>query len=174
MIRMLPMLALLSGPAGAATQMECQALIARVPVTVDTVDSIAGVCLFSDVRFGAAPTAWRADRISLGGDIDALPDALPVRLSGGVTGLAIDPIIEGYPGMAWLIRQQAEPGISISFDTTADAGVLRINSLLFRMDETNEISVTARLAGVPEVWPVNPVSVAALTLQALEDRKSVV
>lgn len=168
MIRVAALLALLASPAGAATLAECEALVSRVPVSVASTEAIAGVCLFSDVRFGVAPIVWHADRISLGGDIDALPDALPARLSGGVTGLGLEPQVPGQPGLEWLLRQSAWFGMSLTFDTTSDAGILRINSFVFRLDDTNEIALTARIAGVPEVWPVDPLASANIRLQALD------
>ncbi|WP_179378645.1 hypothetical protein [Jannaschia marina] len=147
---------------------DCEALVSRLPVEVETVDAVAGVCVLGEVRWGVAPATWRAARVTLGGDVDALPDALPRRLSGGVTGLMIDPVVEEMPGLAWLMRQQAHPGMSLGFDATSEGGVLRVNAFRFAMDETNELTLTARIAGVPEVWPVDPVAVAAITVQALD------
>lgn len=167
MIRAVVLLALLGGPAGAATLAECEALRERVPLDVSATDAVAGVCLFSDVRFGGG-VPLRAARISLGGDIDALPDALPARLTGGVTGLALDREVPGQPGLAWLMREQTLPGMRLSFDMVSAEGVLRLNSLVFRADDRNEITVSARFAGVPEVWPVAPVAASAIRVQALE------
>ncbi|SFJ80461.1 hypothetical protein [Jannaschia pohangensis] len=168
MIRAAVLAAMLAAPADAATSDDCKALVGRLSVSVERVESIAGTCLMSDVRFGDTSTPWHADRISLGGDIDALPDALPRRLSGGVVGLALDPQIPGRPGLDWLMREQSRPGLSLTFDLAAEAGVLSIRSLRFRMDETNGLSLTARLAGVPEIWPVDPVAASAIRLQAMD------
>lgn len=168
MIRWAGLLVLLAGPVSAASLAECEALAARLTVQVAEVEQIAGVCLFTDVRIEQAQQVWRARRISLGGDIDALPDALPRRLSGGVTGLALEPQMPGQPGLAWLVRQQAHPGLTLTFDATAEAGVLRVNSFVLRMDDTNEVALTARIAGVPEVWPVDPIAASAMRVQALD------
>lgn len=168
MIRAAAALALLAGPAGAASLGECEALAARLPVDVRATKAVAGVCLFEDVRIGQSPAAWRAERVTLGGDVDALPDALPRRLSGGVTGLFTDPWLRDQPGFGWLLRQQAMPGLSVSFDMTAEAGVLRINSFALRDGDRGQVEVTARLAGVPEVWPVDPIAASAIRVQALD------
>lgn len=168
MIRAAAVLALLAGPAGAATLAECDALAARLPVGVGTTNAVAGVCLFQDVRIGRSPAAWRADRVTLDGDVHALPDALPRRLSGGVTGLFTDPWLRDQPGFGWLLRQQAMPGLSISFDMTSEAGVLRVNSFVLRDGDRGEVEVTARLAGVPEVWPVDSIAASAIRVQALD------
>lgn len=66
------------------------------------------------------------------------------------------------------MRERAGAGVRVSFDMTGKAGVVRLNSLVIRMDGRNEVAVTARIAGVPEVWPVDAVAASAIRVQALD------
>lgn len=168
MIRTALLLAALGLPASADALRQCEALVQRLPVEVAATTVIGGVCAFTDVRFGGTDTTWRAERVLLGGDIDALPDALPTRLTGGVMGLVVEPHLPGQPGLAWLIGEQAGSGTIVTFDTAADAGVLRINSFVMRTGDAGRMALTARLTGVPDIWPINPTSAAAMRIQALD------
>ncbi len=168
MIRAALLVAALGGPASAEALRQCEGLVERLPMTAAATQVMAGICLYGDVRFEIGGTVWTADTLLLGGDVDALPDAPPTRLTGGMTGLARLREIADPPGLAWLRRGQAGPGMTISFDVTSADGVLRVNSFVLRRGEGDEIALTARLAGMPQVWPVGPAAMAAIRVQALD------
>ena len=168
MIRATLALALLAAPAGAAVEADCAALLERVGARAGGTSFTGDACVFSDVEYGDGPSRWRAGRVILSGDVDALPDALPSRLTGGVTGLGLAPEIEGQPGFDWLLREQAKPGISLTFDITAEGGGVAINSLTFRLGDAGEVTASARLSGMPEVWPVDPVAMAGMKLDDMD------
>ncbi len=168
MIRLAALAALLATPAGAATEGQCAALLARPGARAEAITLIGGACVFADPRYGEGAGRWRADRVSPSGDVEALPDAPPSRLTGGVTGFASDPEIAGHPGLECLLREQARPGPSLTSDLAGRGGTLRIDRLTLRTEDAGEVTLTARLSGRPEVWPVDPVPVATMRLDELE------
>ena len=133
----------------AADAAECRALLARMGWTAEVVTAPAGACFLQ----GVAPEegAWRARIVALHGDVDALPDAPPSRLTGGVWGLAWG---EG-------------PELTATLDMASGGGVVRIDRLGLRAGRWRG-DLSARIEGVPEVWPAGPGALDATRLASLE------
>lgn len=125
---------------------DCTGLLDRMGWTAGSVATPAGACFFEDV----APEGggWRARVLALYGDVDALPDALPTRLTGGVWGLAGDQAEDAEP--------DPDRAVTATFDLASGGGVLRIDRVTLRLGETWRAELSARVEAVPEVWPAEP------------------
>lgn len=146
----------LAGAAAAAEELpapevaDCEGLLRRLGWTAGEVATPAGACFLRDV----APEGggWQARVMALHGDLDALPDALPSRLTGGVWGLALGPRAEA----------------TASFDLAAGGGTLRVDRLTLRLGDGWRGDVTARLEALPEVWPASGGALRDARIAALD------
>ncbi|CTQ34290.1 hypothetical protein [Jannaschia rubra] len=167
-MRWLALVAVLTAlPAGAATRADCRALLERMEdATAGQVSSVAGACRFRNVTLGLGADRWTARTVTLSGDISALPDALPDRLTGGAESLA--PAPEGVARPRLIRRAPDRPGLAVAFDLQADNGSVRINSLSLRAGDAAQLQFSARLTGVPQTLPFVPAAAMGLRLDRLD------
>lgn len=161
-------LLLLAAPTEAATRGDCVALLERLGIRAKATALRGDACVFTDLRPADGAARWRAARLVLSGDVDALPDALPDRLTGGVTGFVSDPSVARRAGLAALAPQRSRSGMSLTFDLASQGGSVRLNALTLRSGDAGEITATARLSGLPEVWPPEPAALATARLEELD------
>lgn len=153
--------------AGTATQADCAALLDRLGGAAGSVATPGGACFFRDVTLGAGKDAWRARIVAIYGDVDALPDAVPLRLTGGAWGVTLPSTLGG----AGPIEPAADPDpardLVATFGMASGGGVVRVDRFDLRLGDAAEVTMTARLEGMPEVWPVDPRMAARMRLVAL-------
>lgn len=155
----------LAGPVSAATQADCVALLGRLGLEAKTVTAPSESCFYRGVTYGTGAARWRADILALFGDADALPDALPSRLTGGFVGLTPSPdpadMQDGETGPS-----DAVP-MTVTFNIAAGGGTMRVDAASLRMGEAGRADLTATLSGLPQVWPAEPAAMARVRVQAL-------
>ena len=158
----------LAGPASAATTDACRALVERLPVEVGRVAGLTGSCLFLDVTVGKGDALWRADAVTLAGDVDALPDALPQRLSLAAAGIARGSEATDRPALAWLLRQRDYPGLSLRLRARVREGALVVDTFRLRFGEVGRIEGSARIVAPPQTFPFEPPALLATRLAEAE------
>ncbi len=162
-------LALLLAPAAAfaGDGADCAALLDRMGAVAAEVSTPGGACFLRDVTLGSGEGAWSARIVALYGDLDALPDATPVRLTGGAWGLVppggVAPEVAGAEG-------DPAGDLNVTFDLASGQGVLRIDRFDLRFGDAADLSITARLEDMPETWPTEPRAMARARIVAFDAR----
>ena len=153
--------AVLAAPAAAMdAEAECAALLARVGATAGSTATPGGACFFRDVAWGEGEAAWRARTLAVYGDLDAIPDAPPHRLTGGAWGVT--------RGEAAGEGDDAPPGVDLTFDVASGGGAVRVDRIGLRLGDAVDATLSARLEGMPPVWPAEPRAAARMRLVSLD------
>lgn len=151
-----------------AAEDDCAALLARLGAVAGSVATPGGACFFRDVSRGGGEDAWRARIVAVYGDVDALPDAAPRRLTGGAWGVIPPPAFGGAAAVDPLSEPDPAVDLTVSFGMVSGGGVVRIDRVDLRIGDAATATLSARLEGMPEVWPAEPGAAARMRLAALD------